>query len=214
MNFLRRLEPRRLIQLVVGLTLYGVAVGLIVLAGLGVDPWDVFAQGVARLSGLPFGLVTNAIGAVVLLLWWPLRQRPGLGTVANVLLVGTAAGATLAVVPAVDSLPVRIAELVFGILLLSVATGLYVGAGLGAGPRDGLMLGIHRRLGLPIWLARTLIEGSVLVVGWLLGGNIGIGTVVFAVAIGPLCSLTIPRFEMRSRSSAEPRRASARRERG
>ncbi len=202
-----RPDPRRLIRLVVGLALYGVAIGFIVQAGLGVGPWDVFAQGVARLTGLPFGVATNVIGAAVLLLWWPLRQRPGIGTVANVLLVGTAAGATLAVLPAVAGLPVRVAELGLGILLLAAATGVYVGAGLGAGPRDGLMLGLHHRLGLPIWLARTLVEGSALLAGWLLGGNVGVGTVVFAVAIGPLCSVAIPLLAARPQVLRQPDKA-------
>ncbi len=183
---------QRSVRLLVGLVLYGAAVGLIVEARLGVDPWDVFAQGVARHTGLSFGIVTNLIGAAVLLLWWPLRQRPGVGTVANVLLVGTSADVTMHLIPDPTWIGWKVGMFAAGLVLLAVATGLYVGADLGAGPRDGLMLGVHRRLGLPIWLSRGLIEGSVLLLGWLLGGDVGIGTVAFAVLIGPLCGITIP----------------------
>jgi uncharacterized membrane protein YczE len=178
------------LRLLTGLGLYGAAIGLIVRAHLGVGPWDVLAQGVAGVTGVPFGVVTNGIGALVLVLWVPLRQRPGIGTVTNVLLVGTAAQVVLDLLPPVDGLAARIALLALGILLLAAATGLYVGAGLGAGPRDGLMLGLHRR-GLPLWLARTLVEGAALLAGWVLGGDVGIGTVVFAVAIGPLCGVAV-----------------------
>jgi uncharacterized membrane protein YczE len=191
---LARLTPIRLTRLIGGQALYGGAVGLIVTAGLGVDPWDVFAQGVARHVGLTFGLVTNLIGAAVLLLWWPLRQRPGIGTIANVLIVGTAADLTLHLVPTPDAVGWRILLFAAGLVLLAVATGIYVGAELGAGPRDGLMLGVHRRFRMPIWVARTLIEGTVLLAGWLLGGDVGLGTLAFAVLIGPLCNVTIPLF--------------------
>lgn len=183
---------QRSVRLLVGLVLYGAAVGLIVEARLGVDPWDVFAQGVARHTGLSFGLVTNLIGAAVLLLWWPLGQRPGVGTIANVLLVGTSADVTLHLMPDPTWIGWQVGMFGAGLVLLAVATGLYVGAELGAGPRDGLMLGVHRRLGLPIWLSRGLIEGSVLLLGWVLGGDVGIGTLAFAALIGPLCGITIP----------------------
>lgn len=178
-------------RLVVGLSLYGAAIALIVRAQLGVGPWDVLAQGLAAVSGLPFGVVTNVVGALVLLLWVPLRQRPGVGTVANVLLVGSAAQAVLDRTAVPDTQLGRAALLVGGIVLLAVATGVYLGAGLGAGPRDGLMLGLHRRLGAPLWLARTIVEGGALLAGWLLGGDVGVGTVVFAAAIGPLCGLAV-----------------------
>ena len=178
-------------RLLVGLALYGAAIALIVRAGLGVGPWDVLAQGVAATTGVSFGLTTNLIGALVLVLWWPLRQRPRVGTAANVLLVGSSAQAVLALTRPVDGLGAQIALLVGGIVLLAFATAVYTGAGLGAGPRDGLMLGLHWRCGLPIWLARTLVEGSALLGGWLLGGNVGIGTVVFAASIGPLCAVAI-----------------------
>ncbi|GAA4742983.1 hypothetical protein GCM10025783_13090 [Amnibacterium soli] len=178
-------------RLVAGLLLYGAAIALIVRAHLGVGPWDVLAQGLAALTRLPFGVVTNGIGALLLLAWWPLRQRPGIGTLLNVLLVGTAAQAVLDVLAPAEGLVPRVALLAAGMVLLAIATGVYVGAGLGAGPRDGLMLGLHRRLGWPVWLARAAVEGSALLAGWLLGGNVGVGTVVFAAGIGPLCGLTI-----------------------
>ena len=178
-------------RLLIGLGLYGAAIALMVRAHLGVGPWDVLSQGVAGVTALPFGVVTNGIGALLLLVWWPLRQRPGIGTLANVLLVGSSAQAVLDVTGPVDGLVAQATLFAAGMVLLAVATGVYVGAGLGAGPRDGLMLGLHRRLGLPIWLARTLVEGTALLAGWLLGGNVGIGTVVFAVGIGPLCGLTV-----------------------
>lgn len=192
------------VRLLAGLLLYGAAIALIVRAHLGVGPWDVLAQGLAAVTGLPFGVVTNGVGALLLLLWWPLRQRPGVGTLLNVLLVGTAAQAVLDLVAPAEGLVPRIALLVAGVLLLAVATGIYVGAGLGAGPRDGLMLGLHRRLGWPVWLARTVVEGSALVAGWLLGGNVGIGTLVFAAAIGPLCGVTIRLLAPAQLHHAEP----------
>lgn len=179
------------VRLLVGLALYGAAIALIVRAHLGVGPWDVLSQGVAAVSGLPFGLVTIVIGALVLVLWWPLRERPGVGTIANVVLVGLAAQLVLDLTRPAEDLVVAVALLLGGTLLLAVATAVYVGAGLGAGPRDGLMLGLHRRLGLPLWLARTLVEGTVLVAGWLLGGDVGVGTLLFALTIGPLCGLTV-----------------------
>jgi len=179
------------VRLLVGLALYGAAIALIVRAHLGVGPWDVLSQGVAAVSGLPFGVVTIVIGALVLVLWWPLRERPGVGTIANVVLVGLAAQLVLDLTRPAEDLVVAVALLLGGTLLLAVATAVYVGAGLGAGPRDGLMLGLHRRLGLPLWLARTLVEGTVLVAGWLLGGDVGVGTLLFALTIGPLCGLTV-----------------------
>jgi uncharacterized membrane protein YczE len=186
-----RAARRRTGRLLGGLVLYGASLALMLRAHVGVGPWDVLAQGLAAVSGLPFGIVTNAIGALLLLLWWPLRQRPGVGTLANVLLVGTSAQLVLDLTGPVDGPAVRAALFGAGMALLAVATAVYVGAGLGAGPRDGLMLGVHRRLGLPLWSARAVIEGSALLAGWLLGGNVGIGTVVFALAIGPLCSVAI-----------------------
>lgn len=186
-----RFTPVRVARLLGGQSLYGVAIGLIVSARLGVGPWDVFAQGVARHTGLSFGLASNLIGALVLLLWWPLRLRPGVGTLTNVVLVGSVADLTLHAVPTPGAVGWQVALFLAGLLLLAIGTGVYVGAGLGAGPRDGLMFGMHRTLQLPLWAARTSSEGTVLLAGWLLGGNVGIGTIVFAALIGPLCAITI-----------------------
>ena len=192
-----RLLLARWTRLLSGLVLYGLADGLIIQAGIGVTPWDVLGQGVSLRTGLLFGVVTILIGALVLLLWIPLRQRPGVGTLLNVLLVGAAAQVVLWLVPTPEPLLARIGLFVLGLLLLAVATGLYVGARFGAGPRDGLMMGISRRLGWPIWVARTAIEGTVVAIGWLLGGNAAVGTLAFALLIGPLCQITIPFFSLR-----------------
>ena len=188
----RRL-PRRLVQLYVGLALFGVSLALMVRAGLGLGPWDVLHQGISRHTGLSIGIVVNLTAVAVLLLWIPLRQRPGFGTLSNVVVVGLVTDATLALVPAPHGLPLRIALLVVGILANAVATGLYVGAGLGPGPRDGLMTGLAAR-GHSIRLMRTLIEISVLAAGWLLGGSVGLGTVPYALAIGPLVGFLLPRM--------------------
>lgn len=184
----------RLLQLVTGLFLYGIGIALMVRAGIGVAPWDVLSQGIAAHTPLSFGLATNVIGAVVLLLWWPLRQKPGVGTVLNVLLIGPSAQVGLWLLPEWTDLCVRIALFAVGLMLVAIATGLYIGARLGAGPRDGLMTGLHARIGWPIWQVRSLIEGSALLMGWMLGGDVGIGTVAFAVLIGPLCGLTLRWF--------------------
>lgn len=177
---------RRLVQLLVGLSLYGFSMALMIRAGLGLDPWDVFHQGLAGRTPLSFGLIVCVVGAAVLLLWIPLRQRPGIGTVANVVVIGLAADASLAVLPDFQGLPLQSAMLVASILLNGLAGGLYIGAGLGPGPRDGLMTGLHRRTGWPIRRVRTAIELAVLAAGWLLGGTVGVGTVLYALAIGPL----------------------------
>jgi uncharacterized membrane protein YczE len=196
--------PLRLIQLIAGLFLYGFGVSLMVRAAIGVAPWDVLSQGIAAHTPLSFGLATNVIGAVVLLLWWPLRQKPGLGTVLNVLLIGPAAQVGLWLLPAVESLPLRLPLFAGGLLLIALATGLYIGARLGPGPRDGLMTGLHARTGWPIWQVRSLIEGSALLVGWLLGGNVGLGTLAFALLIGPLCGMTLGWFGIGRPARAAP----------
>lgn len=188
--------PRRLAQLVLGLSVYGASVGVMVRAGLGLGPWSVFHQGVAGHTGLTIGLVTNAVGALLLLLWIPLRQRPGIGTLANVLLIGTTADLTLSVLPALEGLTPRIAALIFAVLLNGVAGGLYIGAGLGPGPRDGLMTGIVRLTGWPVPPVRTGIELIVLALGWLLGGTVGVGTVLYALSVGPLLGVFLPIFRM------------------
>ncbi|MGX2998398.1 membrane protein YczE [Streptomyces sp. JNUCC 64] len=178
--------PRRLLQLYGGLTLYGVSCALLVTAGLGLEPWGVLHQGLAELTGLTIGAVTIAVGALVLLLWIPLRQRPGLGTVSNVVVIGLAMDATLFLVPEARSLAVRIPLLVVAVVLNGAATGLYIAARFGPGPRDGLMTGLHRRTGRSIRLVRTALEVAVVATGFLLGGTVGAGTVLYALAIGPL----------------------------
>jgi uncharacterized membrane protein YczE len=181
----------RLAQLLIGLVLFGVSLALLVRSDLGLDPWDVFHQGLSVASGLPIGVCTILAGAVVLLLWIPLRQRPGVGTIANVVIVGLSLDTALVVLPNPESISVRWVCLVAGIVLNGIATGLYIGADLGPGPRDGLMIGLARR-GLSIRLVRTLIEVSVLVGGYLLGGTVGIGTVLYALTIGAIVHVTLP----------------------
>lgn len=185
---------RRLTQLYAGLGLYGVSMALLIRSGLGLDPWDVFHQGIAGHTGLSFGTVTIAVGALVLLLWIPLRQRPGLGTVSNVVVVGLVVDATLALLPANLPLATRTALLVGGIVANGTASGLYLGSRLGPGPRDGLMTGfVARRPRFSIRLVRTTIEVAVLGLGWLLGGAVGPGTVAYALTIGPLTQFVLPR---------------------
>jgi len=193
----RLLLTRRLVQLLIGLFLYGMAIALMVRAAIGVSPWDVLAQGLSIHSGWAFGLITNVVGLAVLLLWIPLRQRPGLGTVLNVLLVGPSAQFGLWIIPQQTELWAQILVFLAGLALLAVATGLYIGAQLGPGPRDGLMTGLHARTGWPIWAVRTGIEIVVLIIGWFLGGNVGVGTLAEALLIGPLCAITIPFFAIR-----------------
>ena len=191
----------RIVQLLVGLVLYGAGCAIMVRAGIGLDPWTVFAQGLSRQTGVGIGWVTNIVGFLVLLLWIPLRQRPGLGTVANILLVGTSMQATLAVFPAVDGFALQLIAFVAGMVLVAVASGLYIGADFGPGPRDGLMTGLHARFGWPIWAARLGVEASVLLAGWMLGGTVGIGTIIFALGIGPLVHRTLPLFDRRRRAA-------------
>jgi hypothetical protein len=196
---------RRLIQLFSGLVLYGLSIALIVRADLGLDPWDVLNQGVferfARPAGISFGLVVNLIGLAVLLLWIPLRQKPGVGTVANVLVIGTVANVGLDWIPTDLDLSLRAGLLIAGIVLNGVASGAYIGAGLGPGPRDGLMTGIVARTGWPMKWVRTAIELSVIAVGWLLGGSVGLGTVLYAVTIGPLVHVFLPLFTIRPKTT-------------
>ncbi|MEV6295526.1 hypothetical protein AB0M41_35045 [Streptomyces sp. NPDC051896] len=192
---------RRLIQLYAGLALYGASSALLVEADLGLEPWNVLHQGLAELTGLTIGVVSIIVGAAVLLLWIPLRQRPGLGTVSNVFVIGLAMDATLALVPDAHSLAVRVPLLLAGIVLNGAATGLYIAARFGPGPRDGLMTGLHRRTGRSIRLMRTGIESAVVVTGFLLGGTIGVGTVLYAVSIGPLAQLFLRVFAVPSASS-------------
>jgi uncharacterized membrane protein YczE len=197
-------HARRLIQLYVGLWLYGFGAALQVRAGLGLDPWDVFHQGGARHLGLAIGTVLIIVGALVLLLWIPLRQRPGLGTVSNVVLIGISLNVSLQLLPNVHTVWLRVSTLVLGIVLGGVATGMYIGAHYGPGPRDGLMTGLARRTGRSIRLVRTCLEITVLLAGWALGGTVGVGTVAYALAIGPLAQMFLAVFDTDPARTAAP----------
>ena len=192
-------HARRLGQLYVGLWLYGLAAALQVRSGLGLDPWDVFHQGVAKHVGLAIGTVVIIVGALVLLAWIPLRQWPGLGTVSNAVLIGVSMNVSLDVLSPVHVMAGRIAEMVGGIVLCGIATGMYIGAHYGPGPRDGLMTGLARRTGRSIRLVRTCLEVTVLAVGFLLGGRVGVGTVLYALAIGPLAQVFLRVFDPAAR---------------
>ncbi|WP_214111134.1 membrane protein YczE [Acrocarpospora catenulata] len=176
--------PARLLRLYTGLALYGAGIGLQIESTLGNDPWDAFHQGLAVRTGWSIGTWIILVGALVMVFWIPLRQKPGIGTISNIVLLGLFADATIWLAPTPSHLAVRTAYLTVAIVLVGFATALYISAGLGPGPRDGLMTGLHR-LGLSIRMARTLIEVSVLVTGWLLGGVVGVGTLAFALLIGP-----------------------------
>jgi uncharacterized membrane protein YczE len=175
--------------LLVGLSGYGFSMAVMVRAGLGLDPWDVFHQGLTVHTPITIGLASAAVGAVVLLGWIPLRNRPGVGTVANVIVIAITVDVGLWLLPIPTSLPLQIAMMVGAVVLNALSTVLYVGAGLGPGPRDGLMTGLVVRTGLSVRLVRTYIETTVLVVGWLLGGTVGVGTVLYAFGIGPLVQM-------------------------
>lgn len=186
-----RLSASRLSVLLLGLTGYGFSMALMVQAGLGLDPWDVFHQGLASHTGMSIGAASAVVGVAVLLAWIPLRNRPGIGTVANLVVIAVTVDASLAVLPAVNSMPARVAMMVSAVVLNALSTVAYIGAGLGPGPRDGLMTGLVARTGLSVRLVRTTIEATVLSLGWLLGGTVGVGTVVYAFGIGPLVQLIL-----------------------
>lgn len=196
--------PRRITQLLIGLFLCGIGISLMVRGAIGAAPWDVLAQGISHHVPLSFGVVTVLVSMLVLLLWIPLRQKPGMGTVLNALLVGPAADVGFLLVPEVDVLWVQISFFVLGLLMMSAGTGLYIGAAFGPGPRDGLMTGLHRRTGWPIWIVRTGLEITVVAIGWALGGTVGIGTVAFAVLVGPLCQFFLRVFAVRIPADQPP----------
>ncbi len=196
----------RFAQLIVGLLLYGFTMALMVQSGLGLDPWDVFHEGLTHHVPLSFGQVVIVVGAIVLLLWIPLRQRPGIGTVLNVLLIGLAADAGIALVAAPDEMWARVTLLVVGVVGNGLAGALYIGARLGAGPRDGVWVAIVERTHLSVRLVRTSIELTVLATGFLLGGTVGVGTAAYALAIGPLTqffSARLPGRRAASRNAAQ-----------
>ena len=186
---------RRMARLLPGLVLFGVGLALMVLADLGLGPWEALHQGLSERTGVPIGTVGILVGLVVLVGWVPLRQRPGIGTLCNVVLIGLVIDGVLAVAPEQHALAVRTALLAIGMVLMGLGSGLYIGAGLGPGPRDGLMTGLAAR-GHSLGLARTLIELSALAAGWALGGTIGVGTIVFAVGVGPLVQLFLGRLTL------------------
>ncbi|MER8013017.1 YitT family protein [Streptomyces griseoluteus] len=190
-------KPRRLLQLLVGLAGYGGAVMMLVQSGLGAASWNVLTEGTARVSGISFGWATNLISVLVLLAWIPLRELPGLGTFLNVAVVGFAADATAAVLPDPHGLPGRIAYLLLGLVALAFFDALYLGAQFGSGPRDGIMTGLVRVTRLPLAAVRTGIEVTVAGAGWLLGGTLGVGTVLVALCMGPLVGFFLPRTTVR-----------------
>ena len=194
---------RRLVQLYLGLVLYGFSASLLVLSGLGLSPWDVLHQGLAKHSGLAIGTWSILVGLFVLLLWIPLRERPGIGTVSNVIFIGGTMDVVLAHISPPHELVLRIVCLVVGVFLNGVATGAYIGAGLGPGPRDGLMTGLAKR-GHSIRVVRTSLEVGVVAIGWLLGGTVGVGTVLYALSIGPLAHVFVPFFSRGRPMGAAP----------
>ncbi len=200
--------PRRFVQLLAGLVLYGISDSLLVLAHLGLDPWDVFHQGLSRHTGIPIGTWSILVGVAVLFLWIPLRQRPGIGTLLNAILIGAVMDLMLSAFAPPSTLIPRIALLAAGVFLNGVATGCYIGAGLGPGPRDGLMVGMAAR-GYSLRVVRTSIEVTALAAGWLLGGNVGWGTLLYALCIGPLAHVFIPRFTVSAQADLAPAAASA-----
>lgn len=193
--------PQRLLRLFAGLVLFGVSMAMMVQATLGVGPWDVFHQGLSLHVPLSFGTIVIAISAVVLVLWIPLRERPGLGTIANAIVIGLVVDAALLVLATPDTTAGRWGLMLSGVVLNGIGTGLYIGAGLGPGPRDGLMTGLAAR-GRSISVVRTAIEAVVLGLGWLLGGTVGVGTIVFALGIGPLAQVFLPLFTLADQPSA------------
>jgi len=193
---------RRIIQLIIGLVLFGVGIGLMLQSGLGVPPWDVLHQGLARRFGLTVGLWSIIVSVFVLLLWLPLRQPYGLGTLLNAIIIGVIIDLTAAVIPAAGVTGVAWSMLLGGVVLIGIASGLYIGANLGPGPRDGLMTGIARR-GPSIRLTRAVIEISVLTLGAILGGTFGVGTIIFALAIGPLVQYFLPRWDISPHPSTD-----------
>ncbi|MFM8847868.1 MAG: YczE/YyaS/YitT family protein [Actinomycetota bacterium] len=196
--------PERLLRCLVGLGLFGFGIALFLESHLGVPPWDVFHKGVADKLDVSIGVVIIVTGVVLLLLWIPLRQRPGLGTILNALEIGLVVDLAKGSIGEPDRLWVRAMMLIAGLLVIAVGSALYIGAGLGPGPRDGLMMGLAER-GVSVRLGRTVIEAVVVVAGLSLGGSIGVGTILFAVGIGPLVQVLLPRLDIRPIGEHAPR---------
>ena len=189
----------RLPGLLLGLVVFGFGIALMARAGLGLGPWEALHQGIEVRTGIPMGTVSILLGLPILALWWPLGERPGIGTLLNVVLIGTATNAGNALIPSPEPPLARLAMMLGGVLVIGVGSGLYLAADLGPGPRDGLMTGIHRRFGWSIRRARTAIEVGVLAIAWLLGGAIGLGTLVFAFGIGPVVQAMLGIFDRKGR---------------
>jgi uncharacterized membrane protein YczE len=194
----------RLPGLLAGLLTFGLGIALMVRAGLGLGPWEALHQGVSVRTGIPIGTVSILLGLPILALWWPLGQRPGIGTLINVAIIGTATNVANLLIPAQHELLAQVAMMLAGVLVIGVGSGLYLSADLGPGPRDGLMVGLHRRFGWSIRRARTLVELSALGVGWVLGGTIGIGTLAFAFGIGPVVQVMLRIFDRRGVVASRP----------
>lgn len=190
---------RRLPGLLFGLVLFGLGIALMAEAGLGLGPWEAFHQGLGRLTGQEIGTISVLLGIPILLLWWPLGERPGIGTLLNVVLIGTSTNIGIALLPSAVGVGAQLGMMLAGLVIIGIGSGAYLAADLGAGPRDGLMTGLHRRFGWSIRRARTLVEVTVLVLGWLLGGTIGLGTVAFAFGIGPLVQFFLGVFDRTGR---------------
>lgn len=199
----------RLTRLFTGLVICGLGLSMMIAADLGLGPWDVLHQGLARITGAPIGVMVIAVGFTVLLLWIPLRERPGFGTIANVVVIGVVIDLTLVVVHTPDSLVLRTIMMLSGPVLFAIGSGFYLGVRMGPGPRDGVMTGLAKR-GMPVGLVRAALEISVLVLGWALGGTVGLGTIWFALGIGPMVHWSLPRLAMRSLDDIEPGVRSAR----
>lgn len=197
----------RLPGLLAGLVTFGIGIACMARSGLGLAPWEAFHQGFGNHLGVPLGTISIALGIPILLLWLPLGERPGIGTLLNVLLIGSSSNVGLVLLPAASGVPLQLVELLAGIVIIAIGSGLYLASDLGPGPRDGLMIGLHHRFGWSIRLARTTVELAVLVVGYLLGGTIGVGTVLFALGIGPLVQVSLSVFDREGRVSRRERAA-------
>ena len=188
--------PIRLVTLLAGLFVYGLGVALTVHAGIGIAPWDVLAQGISIQTGLSFGVATVAVSIIVLICWIPLKVKPGFATVTNALLVGLFADFWLMILPDLTAYWQQLAVFTLGVVVVAIATGLYISSRLGSGPRDGLMQGTANALDKPFWIVRTAFEGSVLTIGWLMGGQVREGTLIFALTIGYLVQISLKAFKM------------------
>jgi uncharacterized membrane protein YczE len=188
--------PIRLVTLLAGLFVYGLGVALTVHAGIGIAPWDVLAQGISKQTGLSFGVATVAVSIIVLICWIPLKVKPGFATVANALLVGLFADFWLMILPELTAYWQQLALFMLGVVVVAIATGLYISSRLGSGPRDGLMQGTSNALDKPFWIVRTAFEGSVLTIGWLMGGQVREGTLIFALTIGYLVQISLKAFKI------------------